>query len=80
MNFRNVITKLPATNMSVKASKGGKSGYYFLLNTILFENQIQTASVSPCRTQIQSAASFLVCSLIFIEDKKKNLIGFENLY
>ena len=36
---------------------------------ILFENQIQTASTSPCRTQVQPAASFLVCSLIFIEYK-----------
>ena len=34
---------------------------------ILFENQIQTTSASPYRTQIQPAASFLVCSLIFIE-------------
>ena len=33
---------------------------------ILFENQIQTTSTSPCRTQVQPAASFLVCSLIFI--------------
>ena len=37
---------------------------------ILFENQIQTTSASPCRTQVQPAASFLVCSLIFIEYKK----------
>ena len=36
---------------------------------ILFENQIQTTSASPCRTQVQPAASFLVCSLIFIEYK-----------
>ena len=36
---------------------------------ILFENQIQTASTSPCRTQVQPAANFLVCSLIFIEYK-----------
>ncbi|ORP07739.1 hypothetical protein B7692_03605 [Streptococcus mitis] len=50
-----------------KPQKGGKSGYYFPL--ILFENQIQTASASPCRTKVQSAASFLVCSLIFIEYK-----------
>ncbi len=28
---------------------------------------LQTASASPCRTQVQPAASFLVCSLIFIE-------------
>ena len=34
---------------------------------ILFENQIQTTSASPYRTQVQPAASFLVCSLIFIE-------------
>ena len=38
-----------------------------LKNVILFENQIQTTSASPCRTQVQPAASFLVCSLIFIE-------------
>ena len=36
---------------------------------ILFENQIQTTLTSPCRTQVQPAASFLVCSLIFIEYK-----------
>ncbi|EKA17975.1 DNA or RNA helicases of superfamily II, partial [Streptococcus sp. GMD1S] len=35
----------------------------------LFENQIQTTSASPCRTQVQPAASFLVCSLVFIEYK-----------
>ena len=34
---------------------------------ILFENQIQTMSASTCRTQVQSVARFLVCSLIFIE-------------
>ena len=34
---------------------------------ILFENQIQTTSASTCRTQVQSVARFLVCSLIFIE-------------
>ena len=38
-----------------------------VLNFILIENQIQTTSASPCRTQVQPAASFLVCSLIFIE-------------
>ena len=41
-----------------------KSGRHWF---ILFENQIQTTSTSPCRTQVQPAASFLVCSLIFIE-------------
>ena len=38
---------------------------------ILFENQIQTTSTSPCRTQVQPVASFLVCSLIFIEYKAR---------
>ena len=28
---------------------------------------LQTTSTSPCRTQVQPAASFLVCFLIFIE-------------
>ena len=41
---------------------------------ILFENQIQTTSASPCRTQVQPAASFLVCSLIFIEYKVSDKI------
>ncbi len=40
------------------------SNFYKL---ILFENQIQTTSTSPYRTQVQPATSFLVCSLIFIE-------------
>ncbi|SNF75435.1 extracellular solute-binding protein [Streptococcus pneumoniae] len=40
------------------------SNFYKL---ILFENQIQTTSASPYRTQVQPAASFLVCTLIFIE-------------
>ena len=41
--------------------------YYRAFLVILFENQIQTTSASPYRTQVQPAASFLVCSLIFIE-------------
>ena len=41
---------------------------------MLFENQIQTTSTSPCRTQVQPAASFLVCSLIFIEYKYQEAI------
>ena len=36
---------------------------------MLFENQIQTTSASSCRTQVQPATRFLVCSLIFIEYK-----------
>ena len=33
---------------------------------------LQTASTLPCRTQVQPKASFLVCSLIFIEYKTKS--------
>ena len=44
------------------------------IKLILFENQIQTTSTSPCRTQVQPAASFLVCSLIFIEYNNSKLI------
>ncbi len=33
---------------------------------------LQTASTLPCRTQVQPATSFLVCSLIFIEYKTKS--------
>ncbi|KXA59969.1 hypothetical protein HMPREF3228_01282 [Streptococcus mitis] len=39
------------------------------MKIILFVNQIQTTSTSPCRTQVQPVTSFLVCSLIFIEYK-----------
>ncbi|NIB63093.1 hypothetical protein E3V82_07310 [Streptococcus pseudopneumoniae] len=39
----------------------------FIWSFILFENQIQTTSASPYRTQVQLAASFLVCFLIFLE-------------
>ena len=53
MNHRNTAHPIPFI-----------SNFYKL---ILFENQIQTTSTSPYRTQVQPAASFLVCSLIFIE-------------
>ena len=33
---------------------------------------LQTASTLPYRTQVQPAASFLVCSLIFIEYETKS--------
>ena len=46
------------------------------IKLILFENQIQTTSTSPCRTQVQPAASFLVCSLIFIEYKTHDVSAF----
>ena len=44
----------------------------FAPNTL--RKSLQTTSTSPCRTQVQPAASFLVCSLIFIEYKTENLI------
>ncbi len=47
---------------------------------ILFENQIQTTSASPCRTQVQPAASFLVYSLIFIEYKFSRKIDTEEKF
>ena len=43
----------------------------YTINVILFKNQIQTTSASPYRTQVQPAANFLVCSLIFIEYKEE---------
>ena len=60
--------KIPAIS-PVLASLLARLFFYTKLVThfILFENQIQTTSTSPCRTQVQPAASFLVCSLIFIE-------------
>ena len=45
--------------------------------TDTLRNQIQTTSASPCRTQVQPAASFLVCSLIFIEYESVNAEGVE---
>ncbi|MDU1405320.1 MAG: hypothetical protein E6915_05050, partial [Streptococcus mitis] len=57
------IGDLPTTNIIEPKNLEGST----LQGFILFENQIQTASASPCRTQVQPAASFLVCSLIFIE-------------
>ncbi|KXW46401.1 hypothetical protein NTPn44_10320, partial [Streptococcus pneumoniae] len=47
-----------------------KKGFFDHIKVILFENQIQTTSALPSRTQVQPAARFLVCSLIFIEYKK----------
>jgi len=44
-----------------------------MVELILFENQIQTTSASPYRTQVQLAASFLVCFLIFIEYKYETI-------
>ena len=43
----------------------------FAPNTL--RKSLQTTSASPYRTQVQPAASFLVCSLIFIEYKAENL-------
>ena len=42
----------------------------FILKTInTLRKSLQNVSTSPCRTQVQHAASFLFCSLIFIEYK-----------
>ena len=51
----------------IKYKKGRDVKSRPFLTLILFENQIQTTSASPCRTQVQSTTRFLVCSLIFIE-------------
>ena len=42
----------------------------------IIQRLIFTTSASPCRTQVQPTASFLVCSLIFIEyqNEKADLI------
>ncbi|WP_213493641.1 hypothetical protein, partial [Streptococcus pneumoniae] len=62
------IVDLPTTNIIEPFFvQGAKRGQNFHNGLILFENQIQTTSASPYRTQVQLAASFLVCSLIFIE-------------
>ena len=49
-------------------------GPFSLINTL--RKSLQTASTSPCRTQVQPAASFLVCSLIFIEYKTHDVSAF----
>ena len=54
--------------------KRGTLEFHSSYDIILFENQIQTTSASPCRTQVQPAASFLVCSLIFIEYKNRFML------
>ncbi|ELU65092.1 hypothetical protein PNI0010_00118 [Streptococcus pneumoniae PNI0010] len=53
-----------------------KSGLSASLETYVhtLRKSLQTTSASPCRTQVQPAASFLVCSLIFIEYQKNQLL------
>ena len=41
------------------------STYNLKVNTL--RKSLQTTSALPCRTQVQPATSFLVCSLIFVE-------------
>ncbi len=53
--------------MAGAVGAGGIANVAIAYGFILFKNQIQTTSALPCRTQVQPAASFLVCSLIFIE-------------
>ncbi|SNC92844.1 DNA or RNA helicases of superfamily II [Streptococcus pneumoniae] len=45
----------------------GKDIVPHLFRIYTLRKSLQTTSTSPCRTQVQPAASFLVCSLIFIE-------------
>ena len=49
------------------AVKRGTEVTYKEINTL--RKSLQTTSASPYRTQVQPAASFLVCFLIFIEYK-----------
>ena len=44
------------------------SSYNLKVNTL--RKSLQTTSALPCRTQVQPAASFQVCSLIFVDKKK----------
>ena len=52
---------------SLKSEQSYPTYFSYMVFLILFKNQIQTTSASPCRTWVQPSASFLVCSLIFIE-------------
>ena len=52
---------------SLKSVQSYPTYFSYMGFLILFKNQIQTTSASPCRTWVQPSASFLVCSLIFIE-------------
>ena len=65
-----LISLVGETAMAGAVGAGGIGNVSVAYGFILFKNQIQTTSALPCRTQVQPAASFLVCSLIFIEYKK----------
>jgi len=62
-----LISLVGETAMAGAVGAGGIGNVSVAYEFILFKNQIQTTSALPCRTQVQPAASFLVCSLIFIE-------------
>ena len=68
-------------NLTVKLlpkQEGAGSPYSFFIYFILFKNQIQTTSASPCRILVQPSASFLVCSLIFIDYKMVLILFFKS--
>ena len=65
-----LISLVGETAMAGAVGAGGIGNVSVAYGFILFKNQIQTTSALPCRTQVQPAASFLVCSLIFIEYKR----------
>ena len=66
-----IPTHLMVTTLATQAP-GNKN------NTL--RKSLQTTSASPYRTQVQLAASFLVCSLIFIEYKKSFSLKEEAFY
>ena len=68
-----LISLVGETAMDGAVGAGGIANVAIAYGFILFKNQIQTTSALPCRTQVQPAASFLVCSLIFIEYKIQDL-------
>ena len=70
-----LISLVGETAMAGAVGAGGIANVAIAYGFILFKNQIQTTSALPCRTQVQPAASFLVCSLIFIEYKQKEPLG-----
>ena len=73
-----LISLVGETAMAGAVGAGGIGNVAIAYGFILFKNQIQTTSALPCRTQVQPAASFLVCSLIFIEHKSFNVKKFLN--
>ena len=62
----------------ILSPKNNREFQNYCLVFYTLRKSLQTASMSPCRTQVQPAASFLVCSLIFIEYRIEIIKGGEN--